>query len=58
MNTDRSSRTFDVLEALAGQPEGMSLTEISQAVGAPVSSTHNQRTRSRQRSTTPRCARD
>ncbi|MFB7226056.1 IclR family transcriptional regulator [Streptomyces sp. NPDC056227] len=41
MNTDRFSRIFDVLDALAGQPEGMSLTEISQAVGAPVSSTHN-----------------
>ncbi|MGW4393568.1 helix-turn-helix domain-containing protein, partial [Streptomyces sp. NPDC004685] len=41
MNTDRFSRIFDVLDALAGQPEGMSLTEISQAVGAPVSSMHN-----------------
>lgn len=41
MNTDRFSRIFDVLDALAGQPEGMRLTEISQAVGAPVSSMHN-----------------
>ncbi|MFE2738054.1 helix-turn-helix domain-containing protein, partial [Streptomyces sp. NPDC059349] len=31
VNTDRFSRIFDVLDALAGQPEGMRLTEISQA---------------------------
>ncbi|MFC0448578.1 IclR family transcriptional regulator [Rhodococcus jostii] len=41
MNPDRFLRTFDVLDALADAPDGLRLTEISQAVGAPVSSTHN-----------------
>ncbi|PBC44970.1 hypothetical protein CJ179_29935 [Rhodococcus sp. ACS1] len=41
MNPDRFLRTFDVLDALVDAPDGLRLTEISQAVGAPVSSTHN-----------------
>lgn len=41
MNPQRFSRIFDVLDTLVGEPEGLRLTEISQAVGAPVSSTHN-----------------
>ncbi|MFE7422234.1 helix-turn-helix domain-containing protein [Rhodococcus sp. NPDC057529] len=41
MKPDRFLRTFDVLDALADAPEGMRLTELSQAVDAPVSSMHN-----------------
>ena len=38
---DRYSRTFDVLELLAGHPGGMTLTEISKRLSLPTSSTHN-----------------
>lgn len=41
MNPDRFSRTFDVLDLLVLRPDGLRLTEISQTLGAPVSSTHN-----------------
>lgn len=41
MKPDRFLRTFDVLDALADAPEGIRLTELSQAVDAPVSSVHN-----------------
>jgi DNA-binding IclR family transcriptional regulator len=41
MNPDRFARSFDVLDILVSQPQGMRLTDISQALGAPVSSTHN-----------------
>lgn len=41
MNAARFARIFDVLDILATSPEGLRLTEISQALGAPVSSTHN-----------------
>jgi DNA-binding IclR family transcriptional regulator len=41
VNTERFSRIFDVLDLLVASPEGLRLTEVSQALGAPVSSTHN-----------------
>lgn len=37
----RFSRPFDLLELLAGQPGGMTLTEISNQLELPTSSTHN-----------------
>jgi DNA-binding IclR family transcriptional regulator len=41
MNPERFRRIFDVLDILVAEPEGLRLTEVSQALGAPVSSTHN-----------------
>ncbi|MDX6287034.1 MAG: hypothetical protein QOG53_2519 [Frankiales bacterium] len=41
MNPDRFSRIFDVLDLLVGHADGMRLTEIREALGAPLSSTHN-----------------
>ena len=41
MNPERFARIFDVLDLLVTAPEGLRLTEISQTLGAPVSSTHN-----------------
>lgn len=41
MNPERFSRIFDVLDILVDAPDGLRLTEISQSLGAPVSSTHN-----------------
>ena len=41
MNPERFARIFDVLDILVSQPQGMRLTDVSQALGAPVSSTHN-----------------
>lgn len=41
MNADRFSRIFDVLDLLAAEPNGLRLTEISQSLKTPVSSTHN-----------------
>ncbi len=41
MNAERFSRIFDVLDILLTAREGLRLTEISQALGAPVSSTHS-----------------
>jgi DNA-binding IclR family transcriptional regulator len=38
---DRYSRTFDVLELLAGRPDGMTVTEIGKRLGLPISSSHN-----------------
>jgi DNA-binding IclR family transcriptional regulator len=40
-SSDRYSRTFDVLELLAGRPGGMTVTEISKRLELPVSSSHN-----------------
>lgn len=40
-NTDRYSRTFDVLELLVGRPDGMTVTEISKRLDLPLSSSHN-----------------
>jgi DNA-binding IclR family transcriptional regulator len=40
-NTDRYSRTFDVLELFVGHPDGMTVTEVSKRLGLPLSSTHN-----------------
>lgn len=40
MKTDRVIRAFDVLELLSGHAEGLRLTEINQALGVPLSSTH------------------
>lgn len=36
-----SARTLDVLELLAGFPDGLTLTSLSQNLGIPVSSLHN-----------------
>ena len=41
MNPDRYLRTFDILNLLVGQKEGLRLTEIKQALDLPVSSVHN-----------------
>ena len=41
MNPDRYIRTFDILNLLIGQNEGLRLTEIKQALDLPVSSVHN-----------------
>ena len=41
MDPARFSRTFDVLDLLVARPDGLRLTEVSQALGTPVSSTHN-----------------
>lgn len=41
MSGDRYSRTFDVLELLAGRPDGMTVTEISKRLDLPISSSHN-----------------
>jgi DNA-binding IclR family transcriptional regulator len=41
MNPERYVRTFDVLDLLVLHPEGLRLSEVSQALGAPLSSTHN-----------------
>jgi IclR family acetate operon transcriptional repressor len=41
MNPTRFSRIFDVLDLLVGHAGGMRLTEISQELGTPLSSTHN-----------------
>jgi DNA-binding IclR family transcriptional regulator len=41
MNPERFARIFDVLDILVPAPEGLRLTEISHALRAPVSSTHN-----------------
>ncbi|MEX2290307.1 MAG: IclR family transcriptional regulator [Mycobacteriales bacterium] len=38
---DRFSRIFGVLELLAPHPAGLTVTEISQQLGLPLSSTHN-----------------
>lgn len=38
---DRYARTFDVLELLAGHPEGLTVTEIATRLQLPVSSSHN-----------------
>ena len=40
-NRDRYARTFDVLELLAGHPEGLTVTEIATRLELPVSSSHN-----------------
>jgi DNA-binding IclR family transcriptional regulator len=40
-SNDRYSRTFDVLELLAGRPDGMTVTEVSKRLGLPLSSSHN-----------------
>jgi DNA-binding IclR family transcriptional regulator len=41
VNPDRFARTFDVLDLLVLHPDGLRLSEVSQSLGAPVSSTHN-----------------
>jgi DNA-binding IclR family transcriptional regulator len=41
VNRERFARIFDVLDTLAQEPGGLRLTEISQGLEAPVSSTHN-----------------
>jgi DNA-binding IclR family transcriptional regulator len=41
VDADRFLRTFDVLELLAQHTDGLRLTDVSQALGSPVSSTHN-----------------
>lgn len=38
---DRFSRIFGVLELLAPHPAGLTVTEVSQQLGLPLSSTHN-----------------
>ncbi|KQS54554.1 hypothetical protein ASG36_20905 [Geodermatophilus sp. Leaf369] len=38
---DRLSRIFEVLELLAGESAGMTVTQVSKAMGMPLSSTHN-----------------
>lgn len=38
---DRFTRIFGVLELLAPHPRGLTVTEISQRLGLPLSSTHN-----------------
>lgn len=38
---DRLSRIFEVLELLAGESGGMTVTQVSKAVQMPLSSTHN-----------------
>lgn len=40
-SSDRYSRTFDVLELLAGRPDGMTVTEIAKRLELPISSSHN-----------------
>lgn len=40
-NVKSAARTLDVLELLAGAPEGHTLSTISQRLGIPVSSLHN-----------------
>jgi len=40
-SSDRYSRTFDVLELLAGHVDGMTATEIAKRLDLPLSSSHN-----------------
>jgi DNA-binding IclR family transcriptional regulator len=41
MSPDRYLRTFDVLDLLVRNKDGLRLTEIKEALGLPVSSVHN-----------------
>ena len=41
MSPERYLRTFDVLDLLVKQKNGLRLTEIKEALGLPVSSVHN-----------------